>query len=71
MSQLESLEIAMKLEVSFIGENGVGMAQVQSQSVVLTIQLQDIVKGKEKRKEVWCTTCRIEENHKNECPYFQ
>jgi hypothetical protein len=27
-------------------------------------------KGKEKREVVWCTTCRIEGHHKNECPTF-
>jgi hypothetical protein len=48
-----------------------GMAQVQSQLATLTIQLQDLAKGKEKCEEVWCTTCRIEGHHKNECPTFQ
>jgi hypothetical protein len=31
-----------------VGENGAGMAQVQSQLATLTIQLQELVKGKEK-----------------------
>jgi hypothetical protein len=48
VSQSEALEIAMKLEASPVGENGAGMAQVQSQLAVLTIQLQELVKGKEK-----------------------
>jgi hypothetical protein len=27
-------------------------------------------KGKEKREVVWCTLCRTEGHHKNECPTF-
>jgi hypothetical protein len=27
-------------------------------------------KGKEKRGYVWCTMCRMEDHHKNECPLF-
>jgi hypothetical protein len=27
-------------------------------------------RGKEKREVVWCTLCRIEGHHKNECPNF-
>jgi hypothetical protein len=26
--------------------------------------------GKEKREVVWCTTCKTEGHHKNECPNF-
>jgi hypothetical protein len=47
------------------------MAQVQSQLATLTIQLQELAKGKEKHKEVWCVTCRKEGHHKNECPTFK
>jgi hypothetical protein len=43
---VESLEISMKLEASPVGENGAGMAKVQSRLVALTIQLQELVKGK-------------------------
>jgi hypothetical protein len=71
VSQSEALEITMKLQASLVEENGAGMAQLQSKLEVITIQLQDIVKGKEKRKEVWCTTCRIEGHHNNECLDFQ
>jgi hypothetical protein len=51
-SHLEALEITMKLEASPIGENGVGMAQVQLQLKVFTIQLSELPKGKEKCEEV-------------------
>jgi hypothetical protein len=69
--QSEALEITMKLEASPVGENGAGMAQVQSQLAALTIQLQELVKGKEKHEEVWCVTCRTKGHHKNECPTFK
>jgi hypothetical protein len=68
--QSKALEITMKLEASPIGENGAGMAQVQSQLATLKIQLQELAKGKEKCEEVWCVTCRKEGHHKNECPTF-
>ena len=31
------------------------------------LQMKELVKGKEKRREVWCTTCRVEGHHQNEC----
>jgi len=40
VAQEKALEIAMKLESSPIGEISAGMAQVQSQLYVLTIQIQ-------------------------------
>ena len=61
----------MKLEPSPIGENGAKMDQVQSKLATLTIQLQEIAKGKEKHEEFWCVTCRKEGHHKIECPYFK
>jgi len=61
----------MKLEASPVGKHCVGMAQFHSQLAALTIQLQKLAKGKEKCKEVWCVTCRMEGHHKNECPTFQ
>ena len=60
----------MKPEASLVVETGVGMNQIQSQPVNLTIQLQDIKKGKDIREEVWCTQCRTEGHHKYQCPYF-
>jgi hypothetical protein len=47
VSQPEALEIAMKLESSPVGDSG-GMAQVQMQLDALTIQLEELTKGKEK-----------------------
>jgi hypothetical protein len=47
VSQPEALEIAMKLEASPVGDSG-GMVQVQTQLASLTIQLEELTKGKEK-----------------------
>ena len=54
--------IAMKLEASPIGENAVHMNHIQTHPVNLTLQLQDIKKGKEHCEEVWCTLCHIDEH---------
>ena len=45
--QTEALELAMKLEASFIADGTAEMVQIQSQLANLTVQLQDIKKGKE------------------------
>ena len=55
VTQSEALEIAIKLEASPVGENAVGMSQIQMQLEKLTLMLQDIKKGKEQRKDIWCT----------------
>ena len=46
-SQMEALELEMNLEASTIGDGAAGMVHIQSQLANLTIQLQDINKGKE------------------------
>ena len=60
----------MKLEALPIAEISVGMVQIQNQLANLTLQLQDIKKGKEVREEVWCTKCRIEGHSREHCPVF-
>ena len=60
----------MKLEASPIAKASVGMTQIQNQLAQLTLQLQDIKKGKEVREEVWCTKCRTEGHSKEHCPVF-
>jgi len=49
--QLESLEIEMKLEVSPVGDGG-AMTQFQTQFVALAIQLEELMKGKEKQEQI-------------------
>ena len=70
-TQIEALEIVMKLEASPVGENVVGMTQIQTHLVNLTLQLQDIKKGKEHREELWCTRCCTDGHTKDNYPDFR
>ena len=49
----------MKLEASPIRESVVRTNQIQAQLANLTLQLQDIRKGKEKHADIWCTRCHV------------
>lgn len=60
----------MKLEASLIVETSAGMVQIQNQLANLTLQLQDIKKGKQVRQEVWCTKCKTEGHSKEHCPVY-
>ena len=62
--------MAMKLEALPIAKKTMGMAQIQNQLANLTLQLQDIKKGKEIREEVWCSKCRTEGHSREHCPVF-
>ena len=68
--QMEALELEMKLEASPIGDGAAGMVQIQSQMANLTIQLQDIKKGKESQEYLWCTKCRMDGHTKDNCPTY-
>ena len=57
LSQIEALELAMKLESSPVGETGAKIMQIQTQLANLTLQFQDIKKGKEVQEELCCTRC--------------
>ena len=54
-SQTEALELEMKLEASPIGDGAAGLIQIQSQLANLTIQIQEIKRGKEVQEYLWCT----------------
>jgi len=69
--QNEALEVAMKLEASPIGEASVGMAQIQTQLANLTIQIQDMKKGKERMDDIWCIKCKTQGHDKDHCPLMQ
>ena len=60
----------MKLKSFPIGNGATGMVQIQSQLANLTIQLQDIKKGKEAHEDLWCTKCRTDGHTKDNCPTF-
>ena len=69
-SQAEALEIVMKLEASPIVETSAGMVQMQNQLANLTLQLQDIKKGKKVREQVWCTKCMTVGHSKEHFPVY-
>ena len=69
-SQTEVMELEMKLEASPISDGAVGMMQIQSQLANLTIQLQDIKKGKEAQEYLWCKKCRTNGHTKDNCVTF-
>ena len=71
VTQSEALEITMKLEASPVGENEVGMNQIQTQLENLMLQLQDIKKGKDNRKDLWCTRCHTMDTLKIPSPTFK
>ena len=47
------------------------MAQTQSQLDNLSLQIQDIKKGKNIREYAWFTRCKMEYHHRDLFPYFQ
>jgi hypothetical protein len=68
MDSGSNYEIAMRLESTPGGaETLTRLAQVQLQLAILSMQLQDMAKTKVVREHIWCTTCRSEGNHKDEC----
>ena len=64
-TQSEALEIAMKLEALLVSGNVVNINQIQTQLPNMTLQLQDIKKGKEHHEEVWCTQCHAQGHTKD------
>jgi hypothetical protein len=59
----------MNLESYPVGDNQ-GMAQFHMHLSSLTIQLEEMIKGKEKCEKIWCTKCRTEGYHNDECISF-
>ena len=66
VTQMEALELEMKLEASPIGDGTAGMIQIQSQLANLTIQLHDIKRGKEVQENLWCMRCRTNGHTKDD-----
>lgn len=72
--QVETLEIVMEMEASSVGDSHAVVQQIQNQLTMLTLELQDLKKGKEFRPEiskVWCMTCKAEGHYKDQCPIFR
>jgi hypothetical protein len=68
-TQEEALQAALQLEENQYLRTDPAIEELKEDLKNLTFQLNKN-KGKEKREVVWCTTCRTEGHHKNECPNF-
>jgi hypothetical protein len=68
-SQVEALQEALTVRGKPIQAYRSSCGRVKQDLKNLTFQLNQN-KGKEKREDVWCTMCRTEGHHKNECPLF-
>jgi hypothetical protein len=68
-TQAEALQEALQLEENQYQKTDPTIEELKEDLKNLTFQLNQN-KGKEKREVVWCTTCRTEGHHKNECPNF-
>jgi hypothetical protein len=68
-TQAEALQAALQLEENQYHKTDPSIEELKEDLKNLTFQLNQN-KGKDKREVVWCTTCRTEGHHKNECPTF-
>jgi hypothetical protein len=71
-SHAEALEIVMKLKSTPMGESNSGMSQILSQLTSLSLHVEDMKKdkGKDKREDIWCVSCRSEGHDKEHCLLF-
>jgi hypothetical protein len=68
-TQAEALQEALQLEENQYQQTDPTIEELKEDLKNMTFQLNQN-KGKEKREVVWCTLCRTEGHHKNECPTF-
>jgi hypothetical protein len=68
-THVEALQAALHLEENQYQKSNPTIEEQKEDLKNLTFQLNQN-KGKEKREVVWCTTCRTQGHHKNECPTF-
>jgi hypothetical protein len=68
-TQAEALQAALQLEENQYQKTDPAIEELKEDLKNLTFQLNQN-KSKDKREVVWCTTCRTEGHHKNECPTF-
>jgi hypothetical protein len=68
-TQEEALQEALQLEENQYQKIDPTIEELKEDLKNLTFQLNQN-RGKDKREVVWCTTCRTEGHHKNECPTF-
>jgi hypothetical protein len=68
-NQVEALRVAMQLEENQYKKTYPTIQELKEDLKNLTVQLNQN-KSREKREVVWCTLCRSEGHHKNECLKF-
>jgi hypothetical protein len=68
-TQAEALQAAMQLEENQYKQTDPTIEELKEDLKNLTVQLNQN-KSREKREAVWCTLCRSEGHHKNECLTF-
>jgi hypothetical protein len=68
-TQAKALQASLQLEENRYKHTYPTVEELREDLNNLAFQLNQN-KGKEKREVVWCTLCRKEEHHKNECPKF-
>jgi hypothetical protein len=68
-TQAEALQAALQLEENQYQQMDPTIEELKEDLKNLTFQLNQN-KNKDKREVVWCTACRMEGHHKNECPTF-
>jgi hypothetical protein len=68
-TQDEALQESLQLEENQYKHTDPTIEELREDLNNMTFKLNQN-KGKEKREVVWCTLCRTEGHHKNECPTF-
>jgi hypothetical protein len=68
-TRAEALQASLQLEENQYQNIDPTIEELKEDLRNLTFQLNQN-KRKEKREVVWCTTCKTEGHHKNECPIF-
>jgi hypothetical protein len=68
-NQVEALQEAMQLEENQYKQTDPSIEELKDNLKNLKVQLNQN-KSREKREAVWCTLCRSEGHHKNECSTF-
>jgi hypothetical protein len=68
-THVEALQASLQLEENQYQYKDPTIEEMKEDLKNVTFQLNQ-KRGKEKREVVWCTLCRIEGHHKNECPTF-
>lgn len=74
LTQVEALEMAMKLHETLIQDLGLGVQQIHMQLQSLCLEMQSLKQDRVPRpqvhEEVWCIKCKGQGHDKDHCPIF-